>query len=40
MVYVLDKRKKPLMPCSLKRARQFLEQGRAPVHKRLLFTAL
>jgi hypothetical protein len=38
MVYVLDKRKKPLMPCSHKRARQFLERGRARVHKRFPFT--
>ena len=29
MVYVLDKRMKPLMPCSLKRARQLLDRGRA-----------
>jgi hypothetical protein len=38
MVYVLDKRKKPLMPYSLKRARQLLDRGRARVHKRLPFT--
>jgi RRXRR protein len=38
MVYVLDKRKKPLMPCSHKRAPQFLERGRARVHKRFPFT--
>src|ERR1700691_3105190 len=38
MVYVLDKRKKPLMPCSHKRARPFLERGRARVHKRIPFT--
>jgi 5-methylcytosine-specific restriction endonuclease McrA len=38
MVYVLDKRKKPLMPCSQKRARQLLERGRARVHKRFPFT--
>jgi 5-methylcytosine-specific restriction endonuclease McrA len=38
MVYVLDKRKKPLMPCSLKRARQLLDRGRARVHKRYPFT--
>ena len=37
MVYVLDKRKKPLMPCSQKRARQFLERGRARVHERFPF---
>ncbi|SEQ45981.1 RRXRR protein [Ectothiorhodospira magna] len=28
-VLVLDKRKKPLMPCSEKRARLLLERGRA-----------
>jgi 5-methylcytosine-specific restriction endonuclease McrA len=38
MVYVLDKRKKPLMPCSHKRAGQLLERGRARVHKRFPFT--
>src|ERR1700728_1534158 len=38
MVYVLDKRKKPLMPCSHKRAGQLLEPGRARVHKRFPFT--
>jgi 5-methylcytosine-specific restriction endonuclease McrA len=38
MVYVLDKRKKPLMPCSLKRARQLLERGRARVDKRFPFS--
>jgi hypothetical protein len=38
MVHVLGKRKKPLMPCSLKRARQLLDRGRARVHKRLPFT--
>lgn len=32
-VFVLDKRGKPLMPCSEKRARQLLERGRARVHK-------
>ena len=36
-VFVLDRRKKPLMPCSEKRARLLLERGRAgashgPVH--------
>jgi len=38
MVYVLDKRKKPLMPCSEKRARLLLERGRAVVHKLAPFT--
>ncbi len=32
-VFVLDKRQKPLMPCSEKRARQLIERGRAVVHK-------
>jgi 5-methylcytosine-specific restriction endonuclease McrA len=38
MVYVLDKRKKPLMPCSHQRAGPFLERRRARVHKRFPFT--
>ncbi|HUW65370.1 MAG TPA: RRXRR domain-containing protein, partial [Spirochaetia bacterium] len=38
VVYVLDKRKKPLMPCSEKRARLLLERGRAVVHKLAPFT--
>ena len=29
-VFVLDKRKQPLMPCSEKRARKLLQAGRAP----------
>lgn len=37
-VFVLSKRKKPLMPCSEKRARQMLERGRAVVHKLHPFT--
>ena len=37
-VFVLDKRKQPLMPCSEKRARLLLERGRAVVHKRYPFT--
>jgi len=32
-VFVLDKKGKPLMPCSEKRARQLLERRRARVHK-------
>lgn len=32
-VFVLDKRGKPLMPCSEKRARLLLERGRARVHR-------
>jgi len=37
-VFVLDKRKRPLMPCSEKRARKLLESGRARVHKAYPFT--
>jgi len=37
-VFVLDKRKAPLMPCSEKRARQLLARGRAVVHKMRPFT--
>lgn len=36
-VYVLDKRGKPLMPCSEKRARLLLERGRARVHRIMPF---
>lgn len=32
-VFVLDRRKRPLMPCSEKRARQLLARGRAVVHR-------
>ncbi|MER3429279.1 MAG: hypothetical protein C4334_14545 [Pyrinomonas sp.] len=32
MVFVLDKRKRPLMPCTEKRARLLLRRGRAVVH--------
>lgn len=38
MVYVLDKRKRPLNPCTEKRARLLLERGRAVVHKLAPFT--
>ncbi|SHF66305.1 RRXRR protein [Desulfofundulus australicus DSM 11792] len=38
MVFVLDKRKKPLMPCTEKRARLLLERGRAVVHRMSPFT--
>ena len=31
-VFVLDKRQRPLMPCSEKRARKLLESGRARIH--------
>ncbi len=37
-VFVLDKRKRPLMPCTEKRARLMLARGRAVVHKRYPFT--
>ena len=37
-VFVVDKRKKPLMPCSEKRARLLLERGQAVVHRRYPFT--
>jgi 5-methylcytosine-specific restriction endonuclease McrA len=37
-VLVLDKRKKPLMPCSEKRARLLLDRGRARVHRMIPFT--
>jgi len=37
-VFVLDKRKRPLMPCSEKRARLLLERGRARIHRLIPFT--
>jgi 5-methylcytosine-specific restriction endonuclease McrA len=37
-VFVLDKKKRPLMPCSEKRARLLLERGRARVHRLVPFT--
>lgn len=37
-VFVLDKRKRPLMPCSEKRARKLLTSGRARVARRYPFT--
>jgi 5-methylcytosine-specific restriction endonuclease McrA len=37
MVPVLDKHKKPLMPCTEKRARLLLQRGRAVVHRRVPF---
>ena len=36
-VFVLDKRKNPLMPCSEKRARKLLAAGRAHVHRLIPF---
>ena len=38
MVFVLDKHKKPLMPCTEKRARLLLRRGRAVVHRIAPFT--
>ena len=37
-VFVLDRRKKPLMPCSEKRARLLLKRGRSRVARRYPFT--
>ena len=37
-VFVLDKQKKPLMPCHPASAREFLKEGRAVVHKVAPFT--
>ena len=37
-VFVLDRYKKPLMPCSEKRARLLLTRGRARVHRLIPFT--
>lgn len=37
-VFVLDRRKQPLMPCSEKRARLLLARGRARVHRQMPFT--
>ncbi len=38
MVFVLDKHKRPLMPCSNRRARILLQRGRAVVHRMMPFT--
>jgi 5-methylcytosine-specific restriction endonuclease McrA len=38
MVFVLDREKRPLMPCSEKRARHLLHRGRAVVHRLQPFT--
>lgn len=38
MVFVLDKHKQPLMPCSEKRARLLLERKKAVIHKMMPFT--
>ena len=38
MVFVLDKRRQPLMPCTEKRARLLLQRGRARVYRMYPFT--
>ena len=38
MVFVLDRKKRPLMPCSEKRARILLKKGRAVIHRMQPFT--
>lgn len=38
MVFTLDCKKRPLMPCTEKRARLLLQRGRAVVHRRAPFT--
>lgn len=38
MVFVLDRKKRPLMPCTEKRARLLLARGRARVHRMRPFT--
>ena len=38
MVLVLDRRKRPLMPCTEKRARLLLRRGRARIHRMYPFT--
>lgn len=38
VVFVLDKHKKPLMPCTEKRARLLLERQKAVIHRRYPFT--
>lgn len=37
-VFVIDKNKNPLMPCSPKRAREFIAEGRARILKLYPFT--
>lgn len=37
-VFVLDKKKRPLMPCRPSRAKQLLREGRAVVHRLVPFT--
>jgi len=39
-VLVLDKQKRPLMPCSAYRARELLKQGKAKVYRRYPFTII
>lgn len=38
MIYVLNKYDKPLMPCSRRKARLLLKQGKAVVYRRDVFT--
>jgi hypothetical protein len=38
MVFVLDPKKRPLMPCTERRARLLLQRGRAVVHRLCPFT--
>ena len=37
-VFVLDRKGKPLMPCTERRARIMLNRGRARIHKMMPFT--
>ena len=39
-VFVLDKNKRPLMPCSSYRARELLDKGKAKVYRRYPFTII
>ena len=39
-VFVLDKNKRPLMPCSVYRARELLDKGKAKVYRRYPFTII
>lgn len=39
-VFVLDKNKKPLMPCKPHRARKLLKKGRAAVYRTEPFTII
>ena len=39
-IFVLDKNRRPLMPCDLRRARELLRKGRAAVYRRHPFTII